>query len=45
VAFVRQRLAGYKTPGAVEFLDAIPKTPSGKILRRLLKERQAGAAR
>ncbi|UNI24275.1 hypothetical protein JDV02_010035 [Purpureocillium takamizusanense] len=27
--------------GGVEFIDAIPKSPSGKILRRLLKEREA----
>ena len=39
MAFVKARLASYKTPGEVEFLDAIPKTPSGKILRRVLKER------
>jgi acyl-CoA synthetase (AMP-forming)/AMP-acid ligase II len=38
--FVRGRLASYKTPAAVEFLDAIPRTPSGKILRRILKERE-----
>jgi long-chain acyl-CoA synthetase len=40
VAFVKGRLANYKVPGEVEFLDAIPKTPSGKILRRVLKERE-----
>ncbi len=41
VAFVKGRLATYKAPGAVEFLDAVPKTPSGKILRRVLKDREA----
>jgi acyl-CoA synthetase (AMP-forming)/AMP-acid ligase II len=40
VAFVKGRLANYKVPGEVEFVDAIPKTPSGKILRRVLKERE-----
>jgi long-chain acyl-CoA synthetase len=40
VAFVKGRLANYKIPGEVEFVDAIPKTPSGKILRRVLKERE-----
>jgi len=44
VAFVKGRLANYKIPGAVEFVDAIPKTPSGKILRRVLKERELGAS-
>jgi len=37
--FVEERVAGYKKIRAVEFIDAIPKNPSGKILRRLLKER------
>jgi len=27
--------------GGVEFIDAIPKSPSGKILRRLLKDKEA----
>jgi long-chain acyl-CoA synthetase len=37
--FVAERVAGYKRIRAVEFIDAIPKNPSGKILRRILKER------
>ena len=37
--FVAERVAGYKQIRAVEFIDAIPKNPSGKILRRVLKER------
>lgn len=39
MAFVGSRVAGYKQIRAVEFIDAIPKNPSGKILRRVLKER------
>jgi len=42
-SFVRGRLAAYKTPGAVEFVETIPRTPSGKILRRILKERERPA--
>ena len=42
VAFVKGRLANYKVPGEVAFVDAIPKTPSGKILRRVLKEQELG---
>jgi long-chain acyl-CoA synthetase len=42
VAFMKERLAGYKTPREVEFVDAIPKTASGKILRRVLKDRELG---
>ena len=37
--FVGQRLAKYKRlEGGVKFVDAIPKTPSGKILKRVLRE-------
>jgi long-chain acyl-CoA synthetase len=37
--FFAKRLAGYKTIRQWHFTDAIPRTPSGKILRRMLKER------
>jgi long-chain acyl-CoA synthetase len=36
--FVRDRVAGYKQIRRVDILDSIPRTPSGKILRRMLKE-------
>jgi long-chain acyl-CoA synthetase len=36
--FVAERLTNYKQPREVRFLDAIPKTPSGKILRRELRK-------
>src|SRR5216117_3226575 len=39
MAFVAERVAPYKKIRAVEVIDAIPKSPSGKILRRVLKER------
>ena len=42
-AFVAAHVATYKQIHQVEFLEAIPKSPSGKILRRLLRDR--GAAR
>jgi acyl-CoA synthetase (AMP-forming)/AMP-acid ligase II len=35
---VRTRLAGYKVPKRVEFVEAIPKSPVGKILRRALRD-------
>jgi long-chain acyl-CoA synthetase len=35
--FVAERVAGYKQIRHFEVIDAIPRTPSGKILRRLLK--------
>ncbi len=40
VMFANGKLAGYKRVHHIEFIDAIPKTASGKILRRELKERE-----
>ncbi len=37
-AFSREQLAGYKVPRSVSFVDEIPKTGSGKILKRELRE-------
>ena len=39
-ALVSDRLASYKRPSQVVFVDEIPRLPSGKVLRRVLKERQ-----
>lgn len=36
--FVAERLTGYKQPREVHFVDAVPRTPSGKILRRELRK-------
>lgn len=38
-AFVAEHVATYKRLHAVEFVDEIPKSPSGKILRRMLRDR------
>ena len=37
--FLRNKVAGYKRVRQVELVDAIPRSPSGKILRRLLVEK------
>ena len=37
IAWCRERLAAYKYPRIVEFLDELPKGPTGKILKRELK--------
>ena len=38
IAFARARIAGYKLPKSVDFVAALPRNPSGKILRRELRE-------
>ncbi|MGB6581319.1 MAG: AMP-binding protein, partial [Streptosporangiaceae bacterium] len=38
LAFCRERLANYKVPWRVEFRDALPRNPSGKVLKRALRE-------
>ena len=40
IGFANGKLAGYKRIHFIEFIDALPKTASGKILRRELKERE-----
>ena len=39
-SFVAERVAPYKRLRAIETIDQIPKSPSGKILRRVLIERE-----
>jgi acyl-CoA synthetase (AMP-forming)/AMP-acid ligase II len=39
LALVGERLASYKRPSRVVFVPEIPRLPSGKVLRRVLKER------
>jgi long-chain acyl-CoA synthetase len=38
IAFSRRSLAGYKAPRSVDFLDALPRTPTGKLYKRLIRE-------
>ncbi|KAK4042127.1 hypothetical protein C8A01DRAFT_44783 [Parachaetomium inaequale] len=46
IKHVQDHKAHYKwLKGGVEFIDAIPKSPSGKILRRLLRDREKEARR
>jgi long-chain acyl-CoA synthetase len=39
IAFCKKSIAGYKTPKSVEFVDALPKNPAGKILKRELRDK------
>ena len=41
IAYVRERIAPYKTPKTIIFRVALPRNPSGKILRRLLRDEYA----
>jgi acyl-CoA synthetase (AMP-forming)/AMP-acid ligase II len=38
IAFARTRIAGFKAPRTIDFIDALPRNPSGKILKRELRE-------
>ena len=38
IAFARERIAGYKLPKTVDFIDMLPRNPSGKILKKDLRE-------
>ena len=40
-AYLRDQLSSYKQPKRIEFIAAIPKSASGKILRRILKDQVA----
>jgi 2-aminobenzoate-CoA ligase len=42
--FVKQRIAAYKYPRALEFVDALPRTETGKVQRFRLRQREASAA-
>ena len=44
LAFARARLAGYKLPRSIEVVEHLPRTPTGKVLKRELRERYAGPA-
>ncbi len=39
--FCKERMAPYKVPTVVEFVEEIPRSASGKALRRLLRERES----
>ncbi|HZF85279.1 MAG TPA: long-chain fatty acid--CoA ligase, partial [Burkholderiaceae bacterium] len=43
IAWCRENMAAYKVPRQVQFLDALPKSGSGKVMWRLLQEVEDGA--
>jgi long-chain acyl-CoA synthetase len=40
IAFCKERMAAYKYPRQVEIIDEVPKTVTGKVLRRELRTRE-----
>jgi long-chain acyl-CoA synthetase len=38
IGFCKEQMAAYKYPRSIEFLDDVPKTATGKILRRELRD-------
>lgn len=40
--YVKKHLAGHAYPREIEFIDKLPKTRSGKIMRRILKAKEMG---
>ncbi|MEO7059267.1 MAG: acyl-CoA synthetase, partial [Lapillicoccus sp.] len=43
IAFARERLAGYETPKQVIWVDALPETVGGKVLKYKLRQRYAAS--
>ncbi|MFC4001198.1 acyl-CoA synthetase [Prauserella oleivorans] len=42
--YVRDRIAHYKAPRSVDFVDELPRTPTGKLVKHKLKQRYTAAA-
>ena len=38
IAWAKERIAGYKCPKSVDIIETLPRNPSGKILRKDLRE-------
>lgn len=45
IGFCKERMAAYKYPRQVEIIEELPKTATGKILRRELRDQEAARAR
>jgi len=38
ISYVRKQLAGYKAPRTIDFEEHLPRTPTGKLMKRLLRD-------
>jgi long-chain acyl-CoA synthetase len=45
ISFCKERMAAYKYPRQIEFVEDLPKTASGKILRRELRDKEVSRSR
>ncbi len=45
IDFCKQHLASYKKPSSVDFIDALPRNPAMKVLKRVLRERYGKSVR
>ncbi|MQA94881.1 MAG: AMP-binding protein [Streptosporangiales bacterium] len=45
IAYARERISRYKVPRSVDFSDQLPRTPTGKLQKRLLRQRYWDAAK
>ncbi len=45
IAWAHDNMAAYKCPRVVEFVDALPKSPSGKVMWRELQEKESAAGK
>jgi fatty-acyl-CoA synthase len=39
IEYCKSQLASYKKPKRVEFIESLPRNPSGKVLKNVLRER------
>ena len=39
IGYVRERIAHLKAPRSVDFVDSLPRTPTGKLVKRKVRER------
>ena len=44
IGWAREQMAAYKVPRLVEFVDSLPKSGSGKVMWRLLQDKEAATA-
>jgi len=42
IAFVKSKIAGFKAPRSVRFVDELPRTETGKLVKGELKKQYAG---